>query len=279
MRELTLTSTVPLNNGVEMTRFGLGTYKSQPGAEVEHSVTAALARGYRSIDTASLYANEEGVGAGIRASGVGREELFLTTKVWNTEQGYESTLEAMERSLAKLGTSYVDLYLIHWPMKRHMEGTWRAMEELLEAGKTRAIGVCNFLPHHLEVLMGIANVPPAVDQVEFHPRLQRPDLQLYLAEHDMVLQAWAPIMRGAVCEIPELIEIAASHDKTPAQVAIRWVMQEGHVAIPKSVHDNRIAENADVFDFELTDEQIERIDRLDMGQRIGPDPDVYAWDD
>ncbi len=279
MKELTPTSTITLSNGVEMARFGLGTYKSQPGAEVEHSVTAALARGYRSIDTASLYANEEGVGAGIRASGVPREELFLATKVWNTEQGYDATLEAMERSLAKLGTSYVDLYLVHWPMKRHMEGTWKAMEDLLAAGKTRAIGVCNFLPHHLDALLQIATVRPAVDQVEFHPRLQQPGLQAYLAEHDIVLEAWAPIMRGAVCDIPELIEIANAHNKTPAQVAIRWVIQEGHVAIPKSVHDARIAENADVFDFELTDEQIERIDRLDQGHRIGPDPDNYAWDD
>lgn len=274
---LTIDSTIALNNGVAMPRFGLGTYKSRPGAEVEFSVQAALRHGYRSIDTASLYANEEGVGAAIRASGVAREDIFLTTKVWNTEQGYESTLEALDRSLSKLGTDYVDLYLMHWPIKKHLEHTWRAMEELRGAGKTRAIGVCNCLPHHLDELLRFAEVVPAVDQVEFHPKLQQPDLQVYLAEHDITLEAWAPIIRGAVNEIPELIEIAEAHGKTPAQVSIRWILQLGYVVIPKSVHENRIAENADVFDFELSDAEMEVIDTLDTGYRLGWHPDDYAW--
>jgi methylglyoxal/glyoxal reductase len=268
---------IELDSGILMPRFGLGTYKSQPGEEVEHSVETALRLGYRSIDTASLYGNEEGVGAGIRASEVPREDIFLTTKVWNEEQGYQSTIEALNRSLDKLGTDFVDLYLIHWPIQEHLEGTWRAMEELHDEGKTRAIGVCNFLPQHLKPLLEIADIPPVVDQVEFHPRLQQPGLQAFLAEHDIVLEAWAPIMRGRVAEIPALVEIAAAHGKTPAQIAIRWVLQLGAVAIPKSVHDERIAENADVFDFELSDAEMNKIDTLDTGERIGPDPDTYAW--
>lgn len=277
MRPLTVDSTVTLENGVEMPRFGLGTYKSQPGAEVAHAVEAALRAGYRSVDTASLYANEEGVGEGLRASGVPREEVFLATKVWNTEQGYEGALDAIDRSLSKLGTDYVDLYLVHWPIQEHLGATWRAMEEVYDSGKARAIGVCNHLPHHLAELMRDATVAPMVDQVEFHPRLQQPSLQAFLAEHDIALEAWAPVMRGAVNDIPELVEIARAHGATPAQVSIRWILQMGYVVIPKSVHDDRIVENADVFDFELTDDEMEVIDTLDQGHRLGPDPDVYAW--
>jgi len=274
---LSIESVITLSNGTPMPRFGLGTYQSQPGAEVEHSVEAALRHGYRSVDTASLYANEEGVGVGLRASGVAREDVFLTTKVWNTEQGYASTHEAIDRSLTKLGTDYVDLYLVHWPIREHLAGTWRAMEEILGAGKARAIGVSNFLPYHLEELMAVADVPPMVDQVEFHPRLQQPGLQAFAAEHDITLEAWAPIIRGAVNEIPELVSIADAHGKTPAQVSIRWILQLGYVVIPKSVHEDRIAENADVFDFELSDEEMATIDTLDAGHRIGPDPDTFVW--
>jgi len=277
VRPLTIDSAVTLENGIEMPRLGLGTYKSRAGTEVVHAVEAALRAGYRSIDTASVYANEEGVGEGLRSSGVPREDVFLTTKVWNTEQGYETTLEAIDRSLAKLGTDYVDLYLVHWPIQRHLHETWRAMEDIYDAGKARSIGVCNHLPHHLAELMAGANVPPMVDQVEFHPRLQQPGLQAYLAEHDIALEAWAPIIRGAVNEIPQLVEIGRAHDRSPAQVSIRWILQMGYITIPKSVHDERIAQNADVFDFELTDAEMEIIDALDQGHRIGPDPDNYAW--
>lgn len=274
-----IASTIEIARDVHMPRLGLGTYKSQPGAEVRDSVRWALERGYRAIDTASLYGNEEGVGEGIVASGVARSDIFLTTKVWNTEQGYESTLAALDASLERLGTDYIDLYLVHWPIRSKMAQTWRAMEELLAGGKTRAIGVCNFLPHHLKMLLEVADVAPAVDQVEFHPRLQQPGLQAFAAEHDITLEAWAPIMRGRVAEIPEIVEIARVHRKTPAQVAIRWALQNGHVVIPKSVHEQRVAENADVFDFELTEGQMIVIDSLDHGERVGPDPDVYAWED
>jgi diketogulonate reductase-like aldo/keto reductase len=276
VEELTLDSTIDIGRGVRMPRLGFGTYKAMPG-EVEHAVEFALTHGYRGIDTASAYGNEEGVARGIRASGVPREDLFLTTKVWNDEQGYGSTRQAFERSLRRLGMDYVDLYLVHWPNEEHMAGTWKAMEELLGEGKTRAIGVCNHLPEHLEALMKTAEVVPAVDQVEFHPLLQRPSLQTYLVEHDIVLEAWAPMMKGRIGEVAELVEIARAHGVSPAQVAIRWILQQGYVTIPKSVHDERIVQNADVFGFSLADEEMERLATLDQDQRLGPDPNTYAW--
>jgi methylglyoxal/glyoxal reductase len=275
--QLSLDSGINLGSGVVMPKLGLGTYKSPPGPEVENAVEFALRHGYRLIDTASLYDNEEGVGAGFRASGVAREDVFITTKVGNSEQGYQETLDAMDRSLKRLGTDYVDLYLVHWPMEATLKSTWQAMEELLSQGKTRSIGVCNFLPQHLQQLMEFAEVPPAVDQVEFHPWLQQPYLQTFLVEHGIVLEAWAPVMKGNVTDVPELVEIGKRYGKSPAQVAIRWILQMGYVAIPKSVNNTRIAENADVFDFELSDDEIAFIDTLDRGQRFGPDPDTYAW--
>lgn len=274
--DLTFSSTVDLGQGVAMPRLGFGTYKAKLG-EVEHAVDVALRTGYRAIDTASLYGNEEGIAEGIRRSGVPRDEIFLTSKVWNEEQGYESTLAACEHSLARLETDYLDLYLVHWPNRERMPHTWRAMEELLRAGKVRAIGVCNHLEEQLKMLLDSAEVPPAVDQVEFHPLLQQPGLQTFLAEHDIVLEAWAPLMKGHVGEVPELVEIAQAHGVSPAQVSIRWILQQGHITIPKSVHEERIRENCDIFGFELSDDDIERIAELDRGQRFGPDPYTYAW--
>lgn len=274
--ELSLNSTVELAPGVLMPRLGLGTYKSPDGEEVAGAVREALALGYRSVDTASLYGNEEGVGRGIRESGLAREDVFLTTKVWNDQQGFDKTIAALEESLGKLGTEYVDLYLVHWPRAELMAETWRAMERLLADGRTRAIGVCNHLPHHLEALLRTAEVPPALDQVEFHPWLQQPSLQTYLVEHDIVLEAWAPLMKGRISECAELLSVAEKHDVTPAQVAIRWILQQGYVTIPKSVHAERIAENADVFGFALDDTDIELIAGADRGHRFGPDPDNYA---
>jgi diketogulonate reductase-like aldo/keto reductase len=277
MHELSLNSTIILAGDVAMPRLGLGTYKSKPGSEVEHSVEFALRHGYRLVDTAALYDNEEGVGAGVAASAVPRAEVFLTTKVWNDDQGYESTLAACARSLRALGTDHGELYLIHWPMRSSLESTWRAMEELLASGATRAIGVCNFLAPQLEVLLRIATVPPALNQFEFHPYLQQRSLQTYLAENGIALQAWAPIMRGGVVDVPELVTIASAHGVSPAQVAIRWVLQKGYSAIPKSVHGPRIAENADVFSFALSEAEMETIDALDRGIRLGKDPQTYVW--
>lgn len=273
--ELAIASTVDLGHGVHMPMLGMGTYKSRPGHEVRHSVEFALEHGYRGVDTASMYDNEEGVGEAVRSSGLAREDVFVITKVWNDEQGYESTRAALDRSLTRLGFDHVDLYLVHWPQREHTEGTWRAMEELLAEGKTRAIGVCNHLQHHLDRLLAIAEVPPAVDQVEFHPWLQQPGLQAFLAEHDITLQAWAPVMRGRAHEEPALVEIGERHGVSPSQVAIRWILEQGYSAIPKTVHDERILENADVFGFALSEEEMARIAAADRDHRLGRDPNIY----
>ncbi len=267
-----ITATISLANGVAMPRLGLGTYKSAEGGDVERSVTAALGLGYRSIDTASLYGNEAGIGAAIAASGVPRSQIFLTSKVWNDEQGYESTLHAFDRSLTRLGTDYLDLYLVHWPREQTRD-TWRAMERLYSEGSVRAIGVCNHLEHHLDALLVMADVPPMVDQYEFHPWLQQPSLREYCRSRGIVVEAWAPLMKGHVAEVPELVAIGACHDRSPAQVAVRWLLQLDVVAIPKSVHPERVAENADVFGFALTAEEMDVIGRLDRGHRFGPEPD------
>lgn len=275
--ELTsLADTVEIAPGVEMPRLGLGTYKAQAGPDVEREVAFGLSIGYRLIDTAALYGNEESVGRVVRESGLPREDVFVTTKVWNDDQGYASTLAAFDRSLSRLGFEYVDLYLVHWAIPSLTRGTWRAMEEIHTSGRARAIGVCNFMPHHLDDLLSFAKVPPAVDQCERHPWLQLPELTSYGAEHDITLQAWAPIIRGRVDDVPELVEIARLHGKTPAQVAIRWQLQTGWVTIPKSVHTERVAENADVYDFELSAADLAVIEGLERGQRLGPDPDRYA---
>ena len=213
------------------------------------------------------------MGAAIRESGVPREEVFVTTKVRNREQGFDSTLAGFERSVTRLGLDYVDLYLVHWPLPVLARGTWLAMEELLGQGRVRAIGVCNHLVNHLEKLLSFANVPPAVNQVEFHPRLQQPELQRFCAAQGVQLEAWAPIMRGGVFHIPEILDIAERHRKTAAQVTIRWILQKGIVTIPKSVHAERIAENAEVFDFALSAEEMAVMDSLDTGERIGAHPD------
>jgi methylglyoxal/glyoxal reductase len=271
-----LRDTVEIASGVCMPWVGLGTYRSAEGSEVEHEIAWGLGLGYRGIDTASLYGNEEGIGHALRRAGIPRDDLFIATKVWNSEQGYDNTLAACADSLARLHLDHVDLYLIHWPDPGLMEETWRAMEELRRQGKVRAIGVCNFLVPHLEQLRSFAEVPPAVDQVEHHPRLQQPELRDFCLDKGITMQAWAPVMRGGVFRIPELVSIGARHGKTAAQVSIRWILQHGVTTIPKSVHRDRIAENAAVFDFELTAEEMSTIDSLDAGQRIGPDPVIYA---
>lgn len=267
--------TVALANGVQMPRFGLGTYKAAEGGDVEGAVVAALGDGYRLIDTASLYGNEEGIGRALAESGVPRGRVFLTSKVWNDEQGYDATLAACERSLARLGSDYLDCYLVHWP-RPETPGTWRALERLLAEGTVRAIGVCNHLQHHLETLLETATVLPMVDQFEFHPWLQQPSLVRYCEDHDIVVQAWAPIMRGRTAEVPPLVTAAAAHGKTPPQVALRWALQRDVCVIPKSVHPARIAENADIFDFELTADEMRAIDAADRDERLGKHPD-HAW--
>ncbi|MEK4042874.1 aldo/keto reductase [Paenibacillus sp. FSL H8-0048] len=272
---MNLKSATKLANGVEMPWFGLGVFKVQEGQEVIDSVKAAIKAGYRSIDTASVYGNEEGVGQAIRESGVAREELFITTKVWNTEQGYDSTLAAFDQSLSKLGLDYADLYLVHWPIRAKYKDTWRAIEKLYADGKVRAIGVSNFQIDHLEDLLTVAKVKPMVNQVELHPLLNQQELREYCKAQGIQIEAWAPLAQGHLLDNEVLAEIAAHHNKTLPQVILRWDLQNGIVTIPKSVKEERIIANADIFDFELSEEESSRINGLNRDQRFGSHPDRF----
>ncbi|MFC4557655.1 aldo/keto reductase [Virgibacillus kekensis] len=268
-----LQDTVQLNNGIKMPGFGLGVYKVEDGETVVSSVKAALNYGYRSIDTASFYDNERGVGQGISESGVPREEIFVTSKVWNDEQGYEETLAAFDRSLEKLGLDYLDLYLIHWPVRDKYKDTWRAMEKLYGDGRVRAIGVSNFHTQHLKNLLPDCKVKPAINQVEYHPHLAQPELKSFCEKEGIQLEAWSPLKRGRLLDEPVIVEIAAKHDKSPAQIILRWDVQTEVITIPKSTKEARIKENADIFDFKLTEEDMERINGLNINDRSGSNPD------
>jgi diketogulonate reductase-like aldo/keto reductase len=272
-----LSSTVALSNGVEIPWLGLGTFRAPPGRETEQAVRWALELGYRHIDTAAYYGNEADVGRALRESRLPRQSVFVTTKVWNADQGYETTLAAFDRSRQSLGVDVVDLYLVHWPVKGKYRETWRAMEKLLAEGKVRAIGVSNFLVHHLKDLMKGSSVKPAVNQVEFHPFLVQKELLEFDASQGIRHEAWAPLTRARSLDNPLILEIARKHGRTPAQVVLRWDLQLGVVTIPKSVHRERIQENCQVFDFELDRSDMERITGLDAGARIGPDPDHITF--
>ncbi|MCY0869495.1 MAG: aldo/keto reductase [Firmicutes bacterium] len=259
--------------------LGIGVWESKEGREVEDAVTWALECGYRHIDTAAIYGNEAGVGRAINQSGIRREDLFLTTKLWNSRHGYDETLKAFEESRKKLAVDYVDLYLIHWAVAEKFVDTWRAFEKLLADGWVRAIGVSNFEPQHLETLMASATIKPAVNQVEFHPYLTQRSLYRFCGQHGIQMEAWSPLMRGGEpLRDPVVREIAARHGKTPAQVLIRWDLEQGVVTIPKSVHKERIKENADVFDFSLDAQEVEQIAALDCGRRSFPyDPNHVTF--
>lgn len=265
-----------LNNGVKIPWLGFGTYKIESGADTIVAVKEALLMGYRHIDGAAIYGNEEGVGKGIKASGVPREEIFLVSKVWNNEQGFESTLNAFKESTRKLETDYLDLYMVHWPKDLTKE-TWRAMEQLYREGKVKAIGVCNFKIHHLKTLLEAAEIKPVINQVEFHPYFVQTDLMNFCKENDILIEAWAPLMQGKIFEIHELKEIAKKNNKSVAQIVLRWDLQMGILTIPKSVQPHLIRENSQIFDFELSQEDMEKITSLDRGQRIGPDPDTIDF--
>ncbi|MEU6289228.1 aldo/keto reductase [Streptomyces sp. NPDC046988] len=272
-----MSSKVPpiiLNNGVEMPQLGFGVWQV-PDDEAETAVVQALEAGYRSIDTAAIYGNEEGTGRALAASGVAREDLFVTTKLWNSEQGYDSTLRAFDASLAKLGLEYLDLYLIHWPVpaKDRYVDTYKAFEKLLADGRVRAIGVSNFLPEHLERLTGETSVVPAVNQIELHPHLQQHASREAHARQGIATEAWSPLGSGkGILEIPAIVAIAQKHNRTPAQVVLRWHLQLGNVVIPKSVTPSRIKENIDVFGFTLDTEDLAAISALNEDRRLGPDP-------
>jgi 2,5-diketo-D-gluconate reductase A len=269
--------TLTLRDGVEIPQLGFGVFQVPP-EETQEAVEEALAAGYRHIDTAAAYRNEAGVGAAIEATGIGRGDVFLTTKLWNSSQGYDSTMEACEKSLRRLGMDHVDLYLIHWPVPtedRYLD-TWRAFERIHEEGRARTIGVSNFRVEDLERLKAEAQMLPTVNQIELHPRLQQAELRAWHEDHGVATEAWSPLAQGALLDEETIEGIAVEHDRTPAQTILRWHIQIGNVVIPKSVTPERIRENFDLFDFELAEEEMAAIARLDSGERIGPDPASFV---
>ncbi|MEB8335939.1 aldo/keto reductase [Streptomyces endophyticus] len=274
-------STIPevtLNNGVTVPQLGFGVFQI-PDDEAHAAVTSALEAGYRSIDTAALYENEKGTGRAIADSGLAREDVFVTTKLWNTEQGRDTALRAFDASLDRLGMDYVDLYLIHWPVPsrdKYVE-TWQVFEEILASGRARAIGVSNFLPEHLDRLAAETSVVPALNQIELHPRLQQSELRAYDAKHGIATEAWSPLGRGnGVLDDEIVIALARKYDRSPAQIVLRWHLQLGNVVIPKSVTPSRIRENIAVFDFELAADDMAALAGLETGERVGPDPAVLG---
>ena len=275
-----MSSKVPpiiLNNGVEMPQLGFGVWQV-PDDEAERAVATALEVGYRSIDTAAIYGNEEGTGKAIAASGVPRKDIFVTTKLWNSDQGYDATLRAFDVSLEKLGLEYLDLYLIHWPTPARDKyvDTYKAFEKLHADGRIRAIGVSNFLPEHLERLLGETSLIPAVNQIELHPHLQQHAAREFHAEQGIATEAWSPLGSGkGLLEVPAIVAIAQKHGRTPAQIVLRWHLQLGNVVIPKSVTPSRIKENIEVFDFSLDTEDLAAISALNEDRRLGPNPATF----
>ena len=267
-------STLSLNNNVEMPILGLGVFRSPRGEATQRAVHDALEAGYRHIDTAAIYGNETDVGKAVHDSGIPRRDVFITTKLWNSDQGYESTLRAMDASLEKLQTDHVDLYLMHWPVPELRLESWRAMETILAEGKARAIGVSNFMKHHLQELLQHSDTVPAVNQIELSPYnyLERKSTVEYCREHDIAVEAYSPLTKGRKLEDPALVEIASHYEKTPAQVLIRWALQHSFIVIPKSNHPERILENGDVFDFEISRDDMNILDNANEALTTGWDP-------
>lgn len=269
---------IRFNDGKTIPQIGLGVFLMKDKAEFMQAIQWAIEAGYRHFDTAAFYGNEQWLGEALKNSGLKREDFFITSKVWNCDHGYDKTKVAFENSRQKLGLDYLDLYLIHWPADHYIE-SWQAMEELQQAGKIKSIGVSNFKEHHLENLMAHTKVKPVIDQVETHPYFQQKDLVKYLHDHDIAHEAWSPMGRGSdgIFEDTVLKDIAAKHNKTVAQVILRWHIQRHTVIIPKSVHQQRIQENFDVFDFQLNNEEMAKIATLDTGKRLYRDPDDTEW--
>ena len=272
MANLSIQSTVTLNNNVQMPILGLGVYQTPPGRVTQNSVKFALKLGYRHVDTARIYGNEADVGEAVRESGILREDLFVTTKLWNSDQGYDSTLRACEASLKRLGLDYVDLYLVHFPVPDVRKESWRAMETLFKKGRCRAIGVSNFTIRHLEELTEESDVVPSVNQVEFHPFLYQKELLDYCQEKRIQVEAYSPLARGERFKQPRILSLAKKYSKTPAQLMIRWGIQHGVVVIPKSTREERIRENSQVFDFDISDDDMMSLDSLNEDLRLNWDP-------
>ncbi len=266
-----------LNNKISIPQLGLGVWQSREGGEVERAIAHAFEAGYRSIDTAAIYENERGVGEAVKSSGIPRDELFITSKVWNSDQGFDRTISAFGNSLKLLGLEYLDLYLIHWPVAGKYKDTWKALELLYRQGMVRAIGVSNFFTHHLMDLLQEAEVVPAVNQIEFHPYMIQQELTDYCDKKDIRVEAWSPLMQGKFNEIGLFAEIGKKYQKTPAQVLLRWHIQREVITIPKSVNETRIRENAAIFDFSLSEEEMDQINKLDKNHRFGPDPDNFDF--
>lgn len=273
---------VTLNNGLEMPLVGYGVFRVPDGGDLAEAVKTAIATGYRSIDTAQIYRNEEGVGRGIRAAIaeglVTREELFVTSKVWNDGLSYEETLAAYDSSLEKLGLDYLDLYLIHWPGidRNHVEA-YKALEKIYQDGRVRSIGVSNFHVHHLENLLAQTTVVPVINQIEFHPHLTQTEVRAYCHEHGIQVEAWSPLMNGALLKEELIQQLAAKYDKTPAQIVLRYDVQHNVVTIPKTMTPTRMKENLSVFDFALTVEEMAQLDAMNDGLRCGPDPEKFNF--
>lgn len=270
-----MSTTITLKNGVKMPFIGLGTWQVKDKEEGINAVKCAIEAGYKAIDTAVVYQNEEAVGEGIKASGIDRSELFVTTKVYNDKQGYEETHQSFKESLERLQLDYVDLYLIHWPITDKYHDTWRAMEEIYTSGKAKAIGISNFHPQHIEDLMTTANIVPMVNQIELHPNQNQQALVAYCHERDIAVTAYSPLGHGNLLDHPVIKEIGETHHKSVAQVILRWDIQNGITAVPKSVNKDRIAANIDVFDFELSEEEMAQLNALHTGERVNKNPDIF----
>lgn len=266
------TATLPLRSGGTIPVVGLGVWQSARGAETREAVTKALALGYRHVDTARIYGNEADVGAAVKSSGVPRGEIFVTTKLWNDDQGFDSALRAFDKSLERLALDHVDLYLIHWPVEGKRRDSWRALERIKSEGRARAIGVSNFLVKHLEELLGEAKEPPSVNQIEIHPFLQHRETRAFCKKHDIVVEAYSPLTRGEKLGHAVVKDVAKRTKRTPAQVLLRWGVQHGLVVLPKSTREERIRENGSLFDFTLDDAAMQALDALDEGHATGWDP-------
>ncbi|MBC8342660.1 MAG: aldo/keto reductase [Bacteroidetes bacterium] len=278
MKSKSIEDRIALNNGIEIPQFGLGVFLAKDGKEVYKAVAHALQAGYRLIDTAAIYKNEPSVGKAIRESNIAREDIFLTTKLWNSRQGdYKQVAKGFNDSLQRLGLEYVDLYLVHWAVKGKYEDSWKAMEELYLEGKIKSIGVSNFQVHHLESILEKSQIVPAVNQVELHPFLQQRQLLNFCNQHHILVEAWRPILKGEADKVAELVEIGKKYNKSGVQVTLRWNLQSGIITIPKSVNPDRITHNADLFDFELSHEDMDIISSLNQDKRFGPDPDNFDF--